>query len=81
MQNTTRKEVRQAFKSAGYSVSFKRNPFNSDICSLAWRNPDMLRPVDGNVFSAEFYSQHKIAFDLANSFKQVYLTDTDQKIV
>lgn len=82
--NTTRKDVRSAFKAIGYSVSFKRNPFNDGLCNLAFKDGEMLKPVvvaSANCFTVETVTKHKKAFDLANSYKGDYLTDTEQKIV
>lgn len=82
--NTTRNEVRKAFKAIGYNVSFKRNPFNDSICNVAFKDASILKPIvvaSANCFSPETYEKHKPAFLLANSFKGYTLTDTDQKIV
>ncbi len=79
-----RKTIRKAFKDIGYKVSFQRNPFNCDICNIAFKTDEMLKPVVvslANVYGAEFYAAHKTAFDLAGKFKGEYLEDTDQKIV
>ena len=81
---TNRKDIRAAFKSIGYSVSFQRNPFNPDICNLGFKTPDMLKPIvcnSSNCFSSETFEKHRLAFDLATSYKGQYLVDTEQKIV
>lgn len=82
--NTTRKDIRSAFKAIGYSVSFKRNPFNDGLCNLAFKDAGLLKPVvvaSANCFGTDTLTKHKKAFDLAISYKGDYLTDTEQKIV
>jgi hypothetical protein len=82
--NTTRKDIRNAFKVIGYTVSFKRNTFNDSLCNLAFKSPEMLKPIvvaPANCYSVETIEKHKKAFDLANSYNGDYLTDTEQKIV
>ncbi len=79
-----RKTIRKAFKDIGYKVSFQINPFNCDICNIAFKNDEMLKPAvvsSGSVYGAEFYTAHKPAFDLAGKFKGEFMEDTDQKIV
>ena len=81
---TTRKEIRKAFKEIGYSVSFKRNPFNDAICNIAFKNSEMLKPIvvaSANCYSSETFHKHNVAFALANSFKGYKMTDTEQQIV
>lgn len=81
---TTRTEIRKAFKEIGYSVSFKRNPFKDSICNIAFKTHDMLKPIVVNAstcYSAETFETHKEAFALANSYKGFTMTDTEQKIV
>lgn len=78
-----RKTIRKAFKDIGYSVSFKRNPFNANLCNLAFKTADMVKPhvtASSNVYSADSYNKHKSAFDLVNKFRGEFLEDTDQKI-
>ena len=81
---TTRTEVRKAFKAIGYSVSFKRNPFKDTVCNIAFKTAEMINPIVANgstCYSAETFESHKKAFALANDFKGFVMTDTDQKIV
>ena len=79
---TTRSEVRKAFKAIGYKASFKRNPFNDSLAAICFQSPDMLKPETlGNVYPVEYRQKHNPAFVLALRFKGMYLTDTDQKIV
>ena len=78
-----RKTIRKAFKDIGYSVSFKRNPFNADLCNLAFKTAEMVNPLvasSSNVCSFDTYDKHKPAFNLALSFRGEFLEDTDQKI-
>lgn len=78
-----RKTIRKAFKDIGYTVSFKRNPFNANLCNLAFKNDEMLKPVavtSSSVYGADFRQTHAAAFDLANKFRGEFLEDTDQKI-
>lgn len=82
--NTTRNDVRSAFKAIGYTVTFKRNPHNDNLCNLAFKRGDLARPIvvaSANCYSVETMTDHKKAFELANSFVGDILTDTDQKIV
>lgn len=81
---TTRTIIRKQFAAIGYKVSFKRNPFNSNLCSLAWKDDVMLKPQEMsscNCYGSEFITKHQAAFTLSNSLKNYILTDTDQKIV
>lgn len=81
---TTRKQIREAFKTAGYSVSFQRHPFNDGLCYIAFKNAEMIKPrrvADGEIYSQETYDKHKQAFQTANIFRGLYLTDTEQKIL
>ena len=81
---TTRKVIRQAFKAIGYTVSFKRNPFKGTLCNIAFKNAAMYSPIvvsAANVYSAETYTEHRAAFELATSFKGATLSDTEQKVV
>ena len=82
--NTTRKEVRAAFKKTGYKVSFVRNPFNGSVCNIAFKDDTMSKPCEvssASAYGADFRTKHASAFNLALSYNQHLLTDTDQKIV
>ena len=79
-----RSDVRKAFKNIGYAVTFKRNPFNDNLCNIGFKDENMLKPIivsSANCYSAETFEKHRQAFDLANSLKGVELEDTEQKIV
>lgn len=81
---TTRKDVRTAFKAIGYRVSFKRNPFKDNLCTIAFMSGDMLKPCEvssSSVYGAEFRLQHAAAFAIADSYRGQFLEDTEQKIV
>lgn len=78
-----RKTIRKAFKDIGYTVSFKRNPFNANLCNLAFKTAEMVNPLvvsSAKVYSVDTYNKHKAAFDMANKFCGEFLDDTDQKI-
>ena len=87
MKLTNRKDIRKAFKTIGYKVSFKSNPFNRNLCNIAFLpmildNPAQ-KPIiisSANCYSKELIGKHKTAFDLANKYKGCLLEDTEQKI-
>ena len=84
MNYTTRTEVRKIFKSLGYKVSFVRNPFNSSLCNIAFKNEAMLKPCvvsASNCYPSDFRENHKDVFEESLNLKGFYLSDTDQKIV
>ena len=80
---TTRKAIRESFKAIDYRVSFPRNPLNNSLCNIAFQSTEMLKPCvifGGSVYGSEFRATHKQAFDLANTFRGLWLEDTAQKI-
>lgn len=78
---TTRNEIRKAFKSVGYRVSFVRNPLNDAIVRLSFGDDGLHFISTGDCVGADFYSKHHQAYELAVKFKGFFLTDTDQRIV
>lgn len=81
---TTRNDIRAAFRSIGYRISFRRNPLKDTLCTIAFQSPDMLKPCEvssSSVYGAEFYQQHAAAFILAGIYRGQFLEDTDQKII
>lgn len=68
MQSTT--EVRKSFKTLGYSVSIRSNPFNPSLASLfvSGQGLQKLMISSGTVISTGTYEKHRVMFELANSF-------------
>jgi hypothetical protein len=84
MKNTTRKEVRAAFKAIGYKVAFKRHPLIQDATNLGFIFPENgFCTIGANIFSGETYEKHRAAFELLCSFAdgQHFLECTEQRIL
>lgn len=78
---TTRNEVRKAFKSIGYRVSFVRNPLNDSIVRLSFSDDGLDFISTGDCIDADSYEKNRQAYELAVKFEGSCLTDTDQKVV
>ena len=71
--NKQKTQLRKALKNIGYKcrINEKVSPFSdkvSTFISLVLSNGKSYQICKGNVFTAEFYNEHKAAFDIINKF-------------
>lgn len=79
--NTTRRDIRKAYAAIGYKVNFRTNSLAPHLCSQIIYLEDMsFRHAQGDLAGVELYNKHIEAFNLMNSYRGAFLTDTDQRV-
>jgi hypothetical protein len=84
MKECTKKEIRDAAKFLGYSVSFKANQLNDSLVNVGFNyvvKGKKSTTLGANAFSVDFVADHKPIFNLLSSYDGAFLTDSEQKIV
>lgn len=79
----TKAQVRKLFRDQGYKISLRANPFKAELLSLSFTALGMREPVavgGGSVYSADFYEQHRPAFEAYKQVRGMTLADTGEKI-
>lgn len=71
--NKQKTQLRKSLKNVGYKcrINEKVSPFSDKvltIISLVLPNGKAYQISKGNIFSTEFYNEHKVAFDIINKF-------------
>jgi hypothetical protein len=71
--NKQKTQLRKSLKAVGYKcrINEKVSPFSDKVVtfiSFILPNGKTISVTGGNVFSAEFYNEHKTAFEIINKF-------------
>ncbi len=71
--NKQKTQLRKSLKNVGYKcrINEKASPFSDKvltIISLVLPNGKAYQISKGNIFTTEFYNEHKVAFDIINKF-------------